>query len=262
MLNEWESLIHPRKGTNPLQVSFQAVAGTHLPTLGGKEGRTNIWFSAELAIKLGTLWLESKDLTNCANNTHAICSKQTPFYSIPINLTKRLFLTISSLHPLKARSFICCLIVSQAVCKHSLVGGIPCLGPRLKDATLWDLSASRLMEVEPDLLPSALFNDSFSISFATERTCFKINYQPIANTADISLGNINKQAFLNFKTFKTLKKETFVWICQSRTAHSQKFEKLDIKILSWRVLQCSDHNFIQEINFQKTCNYDISLYKY
>ena len=36
-------------------------------SLGVKEGYTNIQISAEMGTEPGTLWLQSRDLTNCTN---------------------------------------------------------------------------------------------------------------------------------------------------------------------------------------------------
>ena len=45
-------------------------------SLGGKEGRTNVQISAEPGIKLGTLWSEGRDLTNCDNHAHSDIPKE------------------------------------------------------------------------------------------------------------------------------------------------------------------------------------------
>ena len=75
--SRWESLTPPGWDTNPSQVSSQQMLVLiSFPGrmeswvgLGGKEGRTNIQISkAEPRIELGTLWSESRDLTNCTNH--------------------------------------------------------------------------------------------------------------------------------------------------------------------------------------------------
>ena len=38
--------------------------------LDGKEGRINIQISAEPGIRLGTLWLEGRNFTNCDNHAN------------------------------------------------------------------------------------------------------------------------------------------------------------------------------------------------
>ena len=78
--DRWESLTPPERDTNPSQVSSQQVLVLiYLPwkdenwvSLGRKEGRTNIQVSAKPGIQLGTLWLEGRDLTNCANHAHLV----------------------------------------------------------------------------------------------------------------------------------------------------------------------------------------------
>ena len=47
--------------------------------LGRKEDRTNIQISAKQGLKLGTLWSEGRDLTNCAN--HARTMHENKFYA-------------------------------------------------------------------------------------------------------------------------------------------------------------------------------------
>ena len=81
MLSGWEYLTPPGWDTSPSQVSSQQMLVTIYSSgrkeswvcLCGKEGRTNIRISAVPGIELGTLWLESRDLSNFVNySKHSI----------------------------------------------------------------------------------------------------------------------------------------------------------------------------------------------
>ena len=77
VLSGWESLTPPGRDTNPSQVSSQqTLVLIYLPREDGKlswlkrKRRSHKYsnFSKVPGIELGTLWLESRDLTNCANH--------------------------------------------------------------------------------------------------------------------------------------------------------------------------------------------------
>ena len=65
------ALIHHRSAASRRWYSFTYPARIESwVSLGRKEGPINIWVSANPRIELGTLWLEGRDLTNCANHAN------------------------------------------------------------------------------------------------------------------------------------------------------------------------------------------------
>ena len=77
VLSGWESFTPLGQDTNPSQISSQWTKPRRKKSLvrSGRKGHTNIHISAKPGIELGTLWLESRDLTNCTNHTHHLESQ-------------------------------------------------------------------------------------------------------------------------------------------------------------------------------------------
>ena len=104
VLSGWESLtplhgtlIHRRLAPSRCWYSFTYRGRMESwVSLDGKEGRTNIQISAEQGIELGTLWSESRDLTNCANHARPK-SLLSPVILIIITMPNNIFAQLISL---------------------------------------------------------------------------------------------------------------------------------------------------------------------